>query len=199
MIKLPTSYFQNPDVVFLAQDLLGKKLTTFIDGYLCSGIITETEAYSAPEDKASHAFGNKKTPRTAPFFAAGGIAYVYLCYGIHYLFNIVTNVKDVPHAILIRAIEPTEGLETMMARRKKTKFDTTLTTGPGAVAQALGINKNHNEALIGDDKIWISDVHNLQLFTIVAGPRIGVAYAQEYAEKPWRFWIKDHKFVSKKK
>src|SRR5690606_33584438 len=123
----------------ISKDLLGKSLLTKIDGRLTGGMIVETEAYRAPEDKASHAFNNRRTPRTENFFNEGGVSYVYLCYGIHYLFNIITNLKDIPHAILIRAIQPEEGIETMLKRRKKTKPTFDLTAGPGSMSMALGI------------------------------------------------------------
>lgn len=181
----------------IAKKLLGKVLFTNIEGKICNGIIVETEAYQAPEDKASHAFGNKRTTRTAPFYLEGGVAYVYLCYGIHSLFNIITNKENVPHAILIRAIEPILGIDTMMERRNKTTFDYTLTQGPGSLSRAMGISRLHNTVSLLSDTIWIEDGEQENKFDINAGSRIGVGYAQEYAEKPWRFWIDKNPFVSR--
>jgi DNA-3-methyladenine glycosylase len=158
----------------------------------------ETEAYRAPEDRASHAFGNKRTPRTEIFYNQGGIAYVYLCYGIHYLFNIVTNIKDVPHAVLVRAIEPVTGIDIMLHRRKKTKIDYTLTSGPGALSLALGITKKQNGVSLKDNEIWLENKGMvIDEKEILSGPRIGVAYAKEYASMPWRFYLKDNPWVSK--
>ncbi|WP_018343078.1 DNA-3-methyladenine glycosylase [Cytophaga aurantiaca] len=194
--KLPRSFYLRENVQLISQELLGKVLVSFIDGKLTSGIITETEAYQAPEDKASHAFGNKKTPRTEVFYMEGAIGYVYLCYGIHNLFNVVTNKKGIPHAILIRSLEPLEGIETMMQRRKKNKLDKTLTAGPGALSQALGINKLHNKiSLLGDD-LWIED-RNIHVDSIHATTRVGIDYAEEYKDKPWRYYIKGNKWISK--
>lgn len=199
MAKLSKEYFLNEDVLFLAKDLLGKKLFSNINGHLTGGIIVETEAYQAPEDKASHAFGNKRTPRTEPFYLEGGIAYVYLCYGIHNLFNIVTNKENIPHAILIRAIEPSEGIEIMLERRRRIKISSDLTAGPGALSVALGINVNHNKEDLTGNTIWLED--NLKVIdeSIIKGPRVGVAYAGEWASMPWRFKIKDNHWVSKAK
>lgn len=194
--KLVTSFYLRENVQLIAQELLGKVLVSFIDGKLTSGMITETEAYQAPEDKASHAFGNRKTERTEAFYMEGGIGYVYLCYGIHYLFNVVTNQKNIPHAILIRSIEPIDGIETMMVRRKKSKFDKTLTAGPGSVSQALGINKIHNKTALTGDTVWIED-RGMPVESIHSTTRVGIDYAEEYKDKPWRYYIKGNKWISK--
>lgn len=194
--KLKKSFYIREDVLELSKELLGKVLVTDIDGMITSGIITETEAYQAPEDKASHAYNNRRTARTEIFYNTGGIGYVYLCYGIHNLFNVVTNKKDVPHAILIRSIEPIDGIDCMMIRRKKTKFDKTLTTGPGALSQALGINKLHNKISLTGDTIWIED-RSIQVEHICATTRVGIDYAEEYKDKPWRYYIEGNKWVSK--
>lgn len=200
MSKLTQAFYQREDVLQISKDLLGKHLFTCIDGALCEGIIVETEAYMAPEDKASHAFGNKRTPRTETFYKEGGVAYVYLCYGIHNLFNIVTNKADVPHAILIRAVEPVAGLEAMLHRRKKTKLDVSLTAGPGALSLAMGITRQQNGISLLGNEIWLED-HGKKYtaLEIIAGPRVGVAYAQEYAPKPWRFSLRGNAWVSKAK
>jgi DNA-3-methyladenine glycosylase len=194
--KLPASFYTRPDVLQISKDLLGKVLVTDIDGKITSGIITETEAYMAPEDKASHAFNNKRTPRTDAFYNTGGIGYVYLCYGIHHLFNIVTNVENIPHAILIRSAEPLEGIDYMLQRRKKQKIDKTLTTGPGALAQALGITRLHNKISLLGNIVWVED-RNITVPTIQATTRVGIDYAAEYKDKPWRYYIEGNKWVSK--
>ncbi len=194
--KLPASFYTRADVLQISKDLLGKVLVTVIDGKVTSGMITETEAYMAPEDKASHAFNNKRTPRTEAFYNTGGIGYVYLCYGIHHLFNIVTNVEEIPHAILIRSVEPLEGIDYMLQRRKKQKVDKTLTTGPGALAQALGITKLHNKISLLSDTVWVED-RNIAVPAIQATTRVGIDYAAEYKDKPWRYYIEGNKWVSK--
>ena len=188
MSKLPKSFYLREDVIQIAQDLLGKYLFTNVDNQLTGGMIIEVEAYQAPEDKASHAHDNRRTKRTETMFAEGGIAYVYLCYGIHSLFNVITNQADIPHAILIRAIQPLEGIEIMLERRKKKKLDKTLTSGPGSLSQALGINCSHDATDLAGNLIWIEDRNvKVKPNQILATPRIGIDYAEEYVSKPWRF------------
>src|SRR5690606_13850940 len=137
MSKIPLSYYQHSDVVFLAKDLIGKKICTFFNDEFTSGIITETEAYSGRGDKACHANAGRRTRRTEVMYQPGGLAYVYLCYGIHHLLNFVTNQEDLADAILIRAIEPIDGIDVMLKRRNKSKLDKTLSSGPGTLSQAL--------------------------------------------------------------
>lgn len=198
VLKLNRAFYEREDVSQIAADLLGKYLCTRIDGQYTAGIIVETEAYSAPEDKASHAYGNKRTARTEIFFGAGGFSYVYLCYGIHHLFNIITNKNDIPHAVLIRAIEPTAGLDIMSARRKKASTDYSLTAGPGALSKALGIHKQHNGLDLQGDTIWLEDsTIRYASCQIIKSPRVGIAYAQEWAEKPLRFRVKDNPWTSR--
>jgi len=197
---LTESFYTRKDVVKIAKELLGKVLVTNIDGIKTSGMIVETEAYAGAGDKASHAYGNRRTNRTEIMFRNGGSAYVYLCYGIHHLFNVVTNVQDVPHAVLIRAIEPLEGIEYMLQRRKKEKLTPALTAGPGAMSAALGIVTSHTGILLRDDAIYIEDRGiKVPAKDIVAATRVGVAYAQEDAMLPYRFYIKGNKYVSKGK
>ena len=197
-MKLPESFYLNTDVVHLAKSLVGKYLFTRIDGITTGGYIVETEAYNGVVDRASHAYGNRNTPRTSTMFNQGGIAYVYLCYGIHEMFNVVTSVEGQPHAILVRAINPTEGIETMMHRRKMETFKPALTRGPGSVAKALGISRLINAISLQGDVLWIED---RALITpeadIAAGPRIGVDYAGEDALLPYRFYVKGNVYVSK--
>jgi DNA-3-methyladenine glycosylase len=200
MPLLKKEFYLREDVVLISKELLGKFLYTNTDGKLTGGMIVETEAYHAPEDKASHAFENKRTPRTENFYHQGGISYVYLCYGIHHLFNVVTKKKDRPHAILIRAIEPTEGIDTMLKRRGKTKLTPELTAGPGSLTMALGINSKHNGISLFGDTIWLEDKGiSVKKNQIIASPRVGVDYAEEWAIKPWRFRIKNNPWTSKAK
>ncbi len=194
MPLLPLDYYRHKDVLFLSQDLLGKYLLTQIDSVLTGGMIIETEAYRGPEDRASHAYGNRRTKRTETMYQEGGVSYVYQCYGLHFLFNIVTNVKDVPHAILIRAIQPEIGIEDMLRRRRKKVVDGTLTSGPATMAQALGIEKKHNGLMLDGDMIWLEDRGVIvSKEDIIAGPRVGVDYAGDDALQPWRFRIKGKK------
>ncbi len=192
--KVKSEFFQNSNVVEIAKCLIGCELYTNINGKLTSGIVTETEAYAGRGDKACHAHLGKFTKRTAVMYESGGIAYIYLCYGIHHLFNIVTNTKGNADAILVRAIEPKQGISIMQKRRHKSKVDKTLTSGPGNVSQALGLNLNHNASSVSSDIIWFenktSDVE------IIETTRIGIDYAEEDVNLPWRFYDKNSKFVS---
>ncbi|MCR8556782.1 DNA-3-methyladenine glycosylase [Mucilaginibacter sp. BJC16-A38] len=197
-MKLPESYYHNPDVVALSKDLIGKYLFTRIDGITTGGYIVETEAYNGIIDRASHAFGNRRTTRTSIMFQKGGIAYVYLCYGIHEMFNIVTNIEGVPHAILVRAINPTDGIEAMQARRNMPLLKPTITMGPGSVAKALGISRAINAYSLQSDTIWIEDKGlSLADEEIAAVPRVGVDYAGDDALLPYRFFVKGNPYVSK--
>ncbi|MGQ2984834.1 DNA-3-methyladenine glycosylase [Flavobacterium sp.] len=197
-MKLSYSYYQNPDVLFLAKDLLGKVLFTQIDGEITAGMITETEAYHGIHDKASHAYGGRRTNRTETMYTQGGISYVYLCYGIHNLFNIVTSIKDEPHAILVRGIEPLRGKEIMERRRNMPVTKEAISSGPGSAAKALGIDRSFNEKDLTGDEIWIED-HGIRYSEdeIAATPRVGVDYAGDHALLPWRFFVKGNKYVSK--
>lgn len=183
-MKLKTSYYRQNDTLHLARDLLGKVLCTQLDGHYTSAIITETEAYLGVEDRACHAWNGRRTARTETMFQSGGVAYVYLCYGIHNLLNIVTNKKDVPHAILIRAVYPLEGLDIIHQRRGGPKT----TVGPGTVTQALGIDTSHDGLSLVSDIIWIEDRSvKVAEHDIIIGPRVGVDYAGEHAKLPYRF------------
>lgn len=196
MQKLSLDFYQQHDVLKISQQLLGKYILTYFDHSLTGGMIIETEAYHGAEDRASHAFGMRVTKRNAVMYQAGGVCYIYLCYGLHFLLNIVTHQVDVPHAILIRAIEPTVGLEAMLERRHKSKVDRHLTGGPGTVAQALGINLTHNGLSLTDSQIWIEDRHvRVPQEEILASPRVGVDYAGEDALLPWRFRLKNSQWV----
>jgi DNA-3-methyladenine glycosylase len=200
-MKLEKDFYLDEDVVKVAKGLLGKYLCTKIDGKLTSGIITETEAYAGEIDRASHAFGNRRTGRTEIMFADGGVSYVYLCYGIHHLFNVVTNYKDTPHAVLIRAVKPADGLATILERRNMTGKEkpaaillkdkkNKIAGGPGTVSQALGIKTKHTGLDLTGNVIWIEDRGlKINKKDIIAGPRVGVDYAGEHAKWPYRFII----------
>lgn len=197
-MKLPREYYQSNDVVGLAKDLLGKKLCTKTEsGLITSGRIVETEAYDGTCDKASHAWPNKKTKRTKVMFKAGGLAYVYLCYGIHHLFNVITGEPNVPHAILIRAIEPLDGISDILNRRNHTRLQRNSGAGPGVVSMALGISTKDNGCPLTEHRIWLEDTpFDIADADIIASPRVGIAYAGEDALLPWRFRIRNHPFTS---
>lgn len=199
MTKLESSFYERPDVLKIAQELLGKLLVTEIGGRRTSGRIVETEAYRGAADRASHAWNNRRTRRTEVLFGAGGVAYVYLCYGIHHLFNVVTNVKDVPHAVLVRGLEPVEGIDTMLWRCGKQKLDTTLTAGPGSLSKALGITTELTGESLSGNVLWIEDALRVPKKEIVAGTRVGVAYALDDAYLPYRFSVRGNPWVSKGK
>jgi DNA-3-methyladenine glycosylase len=189
-MKLDKEFYLREDVVKISRELLGKVLFTKINGVITAGIITETEAYAGATDKASHAYNNRRTKRTEIMFAEGGIAYVYLCYGIHHLFNVVTNFKDVPHAVLIRAVKPIIGIEKILKRRKQQKIQINTAGGPGTVSQALGIHSSHTGLSLLEETIWIED-HQIEISKkdIITGPRVGVDYAEEDASLPYRFRV----------
>ncbi|HNW97548.1 MAG TPA: DNA-3-methyladenine glycosylase [Bacteroidales bacterium] len=191
-MKLKKSFYLTEDVVALAKSLLGKYIYTNIDNKgITSGIITETEAYAGVIDKASHAFGNRRTTRTEIMYLEGGVAYVYLCYGIHSLFNIVTNKKDIPHAVLIRGIKPVDGIPIMLERCKKKSITDKSGIGPGNVTKLLGIHYSHTGLSLQGNDIWLEDKNiKIQEKNIIVGTRVGVDYAGEDAKLPYRFQIK---------
>lgn len=200
MQKLDNTFYNRADVVAIARELLGKVMVTHFDGLLTTGRIVETEAYAGVTDRASHSFGGRRTNRTEIMYGAGGTAYVYLCYGIHHLFNVVTNLQDIPHAILVRGVEPLQGIDTMLKRTGKKKADHTLTRGPGNVSKALGIFTHHTGADLMSDEMYIGDDgFKLSRKDIIATPRIGVDYAGEDAKLPYRFIVKDNPYVSGKR
>ncbi|WMN10868.1 DNA-3-methyladenine glycosylase [Marivirga salinae] len=195
--RLDRSIFHNPDVVELAQLLLGKVICTNIDGFYCEAMITETEAYSGENDKACHAHMGKFTKRTATMYEEGGHAYVYLCYGIHHLFNIVSNVKGKADAILIRSVEPLSGTKIMLERRNVKKSTPKVYAGPAKLSQALGIDKSLNGVdLVNNEHIYLID-KGFVVEDFVKSCRIGIDYAEEDALLPWRFYISGNKYVSK--
>lgn len=198
--KLSPSFYRRPDVVSIARDLVGKVLCTQIgNAPLTSGIITETEAYCGREDKACHANNNTRTDRTETMYQPGGIAYIYLCYGIHHLFNVVTNVEGMADAVLIRAIQPLDGKDVMLERRGKQNVKPTLTAGPGRLTQALGITTDWDGTILTENRIWIEDrAIGLSAAPFIATERVGVDYADEDAKLPWRFYPQNSSWVSKK-
>lgn len=199
MKKLGIDFYKQDNVLDIARELLGKLLVTKWDGILSSGRIVEVEAYNGVDDKASHAFGGRRTNRNEIMYASGGVAYVYLCYGIHHLFNVVTNDKEIPHAILIRALEPVKGIDTMLNRVGKSKAEFTLTRGPGNLSKALGLSTSHSGYSLHSKELFIAD--DGFVFSkkeIAASPRIGVDYAGSDALLPYRFYIKGNPFVSGK-
>ncbi len=196
MPKLPPEYYQHSEVTEIAQDLLGKILYSSADGIVTAGKIVETEAYNGRTDKACHAHLGRRTKRTEIMYRAGGVAYVYLTYGIHNLFNIVTNQEGLADAVLVRAVEPLEGIEVMAERRGLPINNKKLTSGPGMLTQAMGISKQHYGATLQGPELWIEDAESINQSNIVSGPRIGIAYAQEDALLPWRFSILNNPWVS---
>ena len=191
------SWYQNNNVVDVATGLLGKHLCTNINGKQVKGLIVETEAYSGDNDKACHANNQRKTKRNQIMFEPGGHAYIYLCYGIHHLFNVVTNVIGKADAVLIRAVEPLEGVEAMLDRRKMGKFEKQVTNGPGKFTQAFGITTQYYGTALDSKIIWIEESKSISENNIIAAARIGVGYAEEDALKPWRFYLKENKWVSR--
>jgi len=191
MSKIDKSFYLCDDVVLIAKKLLGKYLYTKIDGdIITGGIITETEAYAGAKDKASHAYNNRRTKRTEIMFHQGGVSYVYLCYGMYPLFNVVTNKENIPDAILIRAIKPTDGIDTMLKRTNKTKISENFTNGPGKLAKTLGIKCEHSALNLTGNIIWLEDKKiKINKNNIIAKTRIGVDYAGKDALLNYRFII----------
>jgi len=197
MSKLPREFYTRTNVLTVARELLGKLLVVPApDGSRVSGVIVETEAYRGPEDRASHAFGGRRTKRTETMYGIGGTAYVYFVYGMYYQFNVVSNIGDTPHAILIRGIEPFEGIDWMRERRVG-QPDLNLTNGPGKLCIAMGIDRDLDRADLLGDKVWVETRKPLSPRAIARGPRIGIDYAEEWVAKPWRFWVKGNPFVSR--
>lgn len=187
-MKLAKDYFLTDDVVAVARDLIGKSLFTMVDGQLAGGVICETEAYKGTADRASHAFGGRRTKRNEMMYHEGGVAYVYLCYGMHHLLNFVTNSADIPDAVLIRGILPTHGEELMLHRTGKRKLTRDIGIGPGKVSKLLGITVADNGISLCGDRLWIEDRGLLVSDSaICVTPRIGVDYAGEDAKRPYRF------------
>ena len=197
--KLRRSFYARDDTLLVARELLGRLLVVPAPtGERVSGRIVEVEAYCGVEDRASHAYGGRRTARTETMYRAGGAAYVYFVYGMHHQFNVVTGPEDVPHAVLVRAVEPAEGIE-WMRRRRPARAERELTSGPGKLCQALGIDRSFDGADLRGRRVWIEETDSPpSQEEIAAGTRIGVAYAGADALKPWRFWLKGNEYVSRK-
>jgi DNA-3-methyladenine glycosylase len=184
-------------VLTVARELLGKLLVVpGKNGKRVSGRIVEAEAYRGPKDRAAHSYGGRRTKRTERMYAIGGTAYVFFVYGMYNQFNVVTNVVDAPHAVLIRAVEPVEGME-LMRRRRGGLPDHSLTSGPGKLCIAMNIDREIDGADLLGNRVWLEDAEKIPRSRIMSGPRIGIDYAEEWKDKPWRFWIKDNPFVSR--
>lgn len=196
--KLNRKFYLRDDTLEIARDLLGKLLVVpTASGERISGMIVETEAYLGAIDKACHSYNNRRTKRTETMFAVGGTAYVTLIYGMYYQFNVVTGAIDSPHAVLIRAVQPVEGIE-IMRERRGTLIDKNLTSGPGKLCIAFGIDNTYKDADLLGEKIWLEDYDYFEDEMINTGKRIGIDYAEDFAEKPWRFWVEKNEFVSRK-
>lgn len=195
--KLPREFYTRPNVLTVARDLLGKLLVVPArGGKRVSGIIVEAEAYRGPHDRAAHSYGGRRTLRTETMYGIGGTAYVFFVYGMYNQFNIVTNAANAPHAVLIRALQPVEGVE-LMRKRRHGQPDHNLTNGPGKLCIALGIDRRlDGEDLLGN-RVWIEEGERVSRSQIMSGPRIGIDYAGEWKDKPWRFWIRGNPFVSR--
>jgi DNA-3-methyladenine glycosylase len=198
-VKLERDFYTRADTLRVARELLGKRLVVPSEtGARVSGRVVEVEAYLGVEDRAAHSYGGRRTRRTETMYAAGGTAYVFFVYGMHHQFNVVTGPEGLPHALLVRAVEPLEGTELMRARRPVSK-ERELTNGPGKLCRALGIDLTFDgEDLTQGERVWLEETgETFRPEQVAAGPRIGVAYAAEDALKPWRFWVKENVFVSK--
>ena len=205
MNKLSRQFYLRDDTLQIARELLGKILVVPAEnGERISGMIVEAEAYMGAIDKAAHSYGNRRTARTETMFAVGGTVYIFFIYGMYFQFNVVVGAVGTPHAILIRAVEPIEGIEIMRERRRlKSKKpeakipDKNLTSGPGKLCIAFGIDKTYNNEDLLGDRVWLEEGKSFADEEIMSGRRIGIDYAEEYAEKPWRFWARENSFVSK--
>ena len=196
--KLPREFYTRLNVLSVARELLGKLLVVpTANGKRVSGMIVEAEAYRGPQDRAAHSYGGRRTKRTETMYGIGGTAYVFFVYGMYNQFNVVTNVSDAPHAVLIRALEPVEGIE-IMRRRRHGQPDHNLTNGPGKLCIALGIDRKLDAADLLGNKVWLEEYEQIARSRIGSGPRIGIDYAAEWVEKPWRFWIRYNPFVSRR-
>ena len=195
---LEKSFYQREDPVQIAHDLIGKVLVTHFNEELTKGIIVETEAYKAPEDRACHAHLNKFSKRTEVMFREGGCAYIYLCYGMHHLFNVVTGKEGQAHAVLVRALEPLEGKDFMEERRGNPKDKYRVTKGPGSLSKAMGITKELTGHMLTqeDSEIWIEEPVQNKKYDIQTSARIGIDYAKEWKDVPWRFYVRGNKYVS---
>ncbi len=202
MVKLDRNFYLR-DTLTAAQDLLGKLLVHETRDYRIVARIVETEAYIGPEDKGSHSYGGRRTKRNEFMYHIGGISYVYLIYGMYFCFNVVTEQADKPSAVLVRAVEPVEGVGHMSQLRYGIDLSSLsprqklgMCNGPGKLCMAMGIGKAENGLDLCGSKLYICDSQN-EPFRMKSSPRINIDYAEEYALKPWRFYIDGNKYVSK--
>lgn len=196
--KLPREFYTRSNVVTVARELLGKLLVVPArNGKRVSGKIVEVEAYRGPEDRAAHSFGGRRTRRTETMYGLGGTAYVFFVYGMYNQFNVVTNAAGTPHAVLVRAVEPVEGIE-LMRKRRPGQTDHNLTNGPGKLCIAMGIDRGLDAADLLGDRVWLENAEKIPRSIIMSGPRIGIDDAREWIDKPWRFWVKNNPFVSRR-
>lgn len=191
-----SSEFYRRNTQTVARQLLGKKLVHQVNGQRLSGLITETEAYLGIKDRACHSFGGRSTERIQSMYLDGGHAYVYFIYGMYFCFNVVTRSDRHPEAVLIRALEPLEGIEQMEINRNENNIKK-LANGPGKLCLALDINKKQDGLSLLGDEIFIEDYQNVPRTKIVSRPRVGISSAQEAVLWPLRFYIKESKFISK--
>ena len=195
--RLRDDFFLRSDTVKVARDLLGTLLVVPTpDGQRVSGMIVETEAYMGIEDKAAHSYGGRRTARNEITYAEGGHVYVFFVYGMYYQLNLVAGPAEHAHVVLIRALEPADGIEIMRERRGP-MTDKNLTSGPGKLTIAMAIDRSFNGEHLSGDRIWVEEYRNFKRSEIAAGPRVGIDYAEEFIEMPWRFWVKGNQFVSK--
>ncbi|MCA1617962.1 MAG: DNA-3-methyladenine glycosylase [Acidobacteria bacterium] len=199
-VRLGRDFYTRADTLAVARELLGKRLVVPAEGGgRVSGRVVEVEAYLGAEDRAAHSFGGRRTRRTETMYAAGGTAYVFFVYGMHHQFNVVTGPAGRPHAVLVRAVEPEEGIESMRERRPVSK-ERELTSGPGKLCRALGIDLTFDgEDLTAGRRVWLEETRVVyKPDEVASGARIGVDYAGEDALRPWRFWVRGNEYVSRK-
>jgi len=197
--RLSADFFTRKDTLRIARDILGKLLVVpATDGRRVAGMIVETEAYLGEIDKAAHSYGGRRSARNEITYAEGGHVYVFFVYGMYYQLNLVTGLADHPHVVLIRAVEPVDGIEIMRERRGEMK-DKNLTSGPGKLCIALGIDRSLNGEDLSGERIWVEEYRSFKKSEIESGPRVGIDYAEEFVEMPWRLWVKGNQFVSKTK
>ncbi len=194
-MKVRHSFYTRTDTVQVARDMLGMVLVHNSGDGVTAGRIVETEAYCGGEDRGCHAYGMKRTPRTEVMFSNGGVAYVYLCYGIHHMFNVVTHRVGEPHAVLVRALEPTAGLDLMRERRKTDKL-TDLCSGPGKLGMAMGFHTTQSGTSLLGNRIWLEGEPGQVSGNIAEGPRVGMNFDGFYRTVPWNFRLAGSKFVS---
>lgn len=199
--KLPIEFYNRNNVVQIARELLGKVLVTKIEGLHTAGRIVETEAYLANGDAANHAYNGRRTTRNESMYAGPGTLYMYICYGMHQMANVVTNKAGIPDAVLLRAVEPLTGMDSMQQRTGKKVGDTTLTRGPGNTAKALGLHRQHDGLLLRSTAVYIADDGFVLPATLLGiSGRIGIEGAgPEAVAMPYRFYVKGNKYVSGKR